>query len=132
MTKENRTYYVGRIKFTVAKKAHIKAAGITIDRNHITHISIQHADALRRHNMSTLEYVKMIIQNYTEIYRRPSDAILLVVKNDNNKHDTCTLELYLDNTIKEWRVKTAQIRRNEELLKIQKDLIWTKKGGNAT
>ena len=124
----NTKYQLGRISFTIARQAHIKAANITVDANHLRHIEIEHPTALKELNIPAYKYVKMIVDNYDEIRERPCNAIILVMKNSTRKDDTCTLELYMDNTTKEWQVKTAQPRRNVSNDK----LLWEKKKGGRT
>lgn len=110
---------------TVARQAHIKAADIVIDPNHIRHIDNEHKAELEALHISALLYVKTIANFFTEIRQRPRNAVLLVMENDSRPDDTLTAELTLNERTQQWEVRTAQPRSD-----VEKDkLLWRKENG---
>ena len=83
---------------TIARQAHIKAADIVIDPNHIRHIENEHKEELETLHISALTHVKTIANFFTEIRQRPRNAVLLVLENDDKESMG---ELYLadDDTV---------------------------------
>jgi len=115
---------VGRIKATIARKAHIKAADIVIDNNHIKHINTFHGEELRSLGLTAIDYVKIVAATYTEIRKNKGTSILLVKVNQEKDDDTVTIELVLNEKTHQWEVRTAQPRRdlrNNELLYPEKE-----------
>lgn len=115
-------FLLGRIKFTISRKAHIKSAPITIDRNHLRHIERMHGQELLSLNINAYDYVKLIVDNFDEIRQRPANAILLIKTNTIPPHDTCILELHYNEHQATWQVKTAQPRRTID----NAPLLWVK------
>ena len=116
---------IGRIGMTIARQAHIKAADIVIDPNHIRHIENDHKTELETLHISALTYVKTIANFFTEIRQRPRNAVLLVLENDDRADDTLTAELTLNEKTHQWEVRTAQPRSD-----VEKDkLLWRKENG---
>ncbi len=105
---------VGRIRQTVARKAHIKAADVVIDRNHIVHIDKKHREELHALGLSALDYVCIVADKFTEIRQNQGASILLVKRNRDRHADTVTIELAYNPGEELWEVKTAQPRRNLE------------------
>lgn len=103
---------VGRIKQTIAKEAHIKAADIMVNANHIKHIASKHNTELKTCGITPLEYVELIVSKFTEIRQNKGESLLLIKRNDPHDADTVTIELLYNNQTKFWEVKTAQPRRN--------------------
>ena len=118
---------IGRIGMTVARQAHIKAADIVIDPNHIRHIDNEHKAELESLHISALTYVKTIANFFTEIRQRPRNAVLLVLENEHRPADTLTAELTLNEHTHQWEVRTAQPRSD-----VEKDrLLWRKQNGKS-
>ena len=104
---------VGRIRQPIARKAHIKAADVVIDRNHIRHIMNYHSRELEaRFGITVLDYVTIVVARFNEIRKNKGDSILLVKRNRAGSHDTVTIELAYNPGKDLWEVKTAQPRRN--------------------
>lgn len=103
---------VGRISLSIAKKCHIKAADVVVDYNHIRHITKEHSKELDGLAISALDYVKMVVGNFTEIRRNKGSSILLVKVNQDRSDDTVTVELILNVKKHQWEVRTAQPRRD--------------------
>jgi len=120
---ERKTIYLGRIKYTIARLAHIKCADITVDYNHLVHIGRQHINELTQMNVTALDYIKSIVDDFDEIRERPDNAVMLVHTNTPPPHDTCIVELCYNADKDNWQVRTAQPRRD-----VSKDkLLWKKK-----
>ena len=114
---------VGRIKQTVAKEAHIKAADIMVNANHVKHIAKYHITELNSLAISPLDYVKMVVDNFTQIRSNKGQSLLLVKSNEDRDFDTVSIELLYDNIQNFWEVKTAQPRRDLRT----NELLWEKK-----
>ncbi|MGM9825710.1 MAG: hypothetical protein ACI3Z8_04655 [Paludibacteraceae bacterium] len=114
---------IGRINWTIAKRAHIKCADIVITDNQLIHIQRRHNAELSLLNISAFDYVKMVVDNYDQIREKRDNAIMLVKTNPMPPHDTCVLELQFNKTKQEWNIKTAQPRNNIEKNRI----LWNKK-----
>lgn len=114
---------IGRIKWTIAQKAHIQCADILVTENDLKHIQRRHNKELDKLNISAVDYIKLVVDNYDEIREKRDNAIMLVKINDVPPHDTCVLELTFDTKTKVWIIRTAEPRE-----KINKHrLLWAKK-----
>lgn len=124
MKKINKPYTkIGRLKSTIAKKAHLKCADIYISENQIKHIKNKHCAELEQLGLSAEVYIKTIISNFNEIREGASDSILLVIfEKGNDFHNTAALTLNYSVEEGFWEVKTAQPRNTQNLLKKKK--IW--------
>lgn len=110
---------VGRIRRSIAELARVKAADIMVNANHFKHIAKYHITELDRLAMTPLDYVKMVVDNYSQIRSNQGSSLLLVKLNKDRDSDTVSIELLYDNVRHFWEVKTAQPRRdlrNNELL----------------
>lgn len=105
-------YKVGRIKYPIAQKAHIKAADIVIDKKHIQHIANEHKKELKALAITSFDYVRLVVNTFTEIRKNKGDSILLVKVNNYIEDDTVTIELVLNKQKQQWEVRTAQPRRD--------------------
>ena len=113
----------GRIKSTIAQKAHIKCADIYISENQIKHIYARHKTELAQIGMTVESYIYFILNNYNQIRKGSGESILLVVYDDNNdRHNTAALALNYSIEKEFWEIKTAQPRKTEDILKREK--IW--------
>ncbi|MBR3711812.1 MAG: hypothetical protein IKM98_01285 [Bacteroidales bacterium] len=114
---------VGRLKATIARKAHLKCADIYVSENQIRHITIRHKVELEQVGLSAEVYVKTIVENFTQIRQGSGESVLLVVYDDaNEQHNTAAISLNYSLQKGFWEIKTAQPRRTEEILKKKK--IW--------
>ena len=114
---------VGRLKASVAQKAHLKCADIYVSENQIKHIENQHCVELEQLGLSAEVYLKTIISNFNEIREGANGSILLVIfEKDNEFHNTAALTLNYSIEEGFWEVKTAQPRNTKNLLKKKK--IW--------
>lgn len=116
---------VGRISMTVARQAHIKAADVVIDRNHLRHIDLEHGIELQKLAINAFDYVRIVLAQFTEIRLAERNAVLVVKKNEDSPSDTVTIELTLNDKKHRWEVRTAQPRRNVSNNK----LLWIKGNG---
>lgn len=114
---------VGRINQTRAKQAHISAADILINQNHIIHIGTKHRKELADLHISAFDYISMIITNYDQIRQNQGNSILLVKTNPDKANDTITIELTLNIKYKFWEVRTAQPRDDLSKNKV----LWEQK-----
>ena len=114
---------IGRINQTRARKAHISAADILINQNHINHIAIKHKRELAELHISAWDYIAMIIAMYDEIRQNQGTSILLIKSNPDKANDTVTIELTLNIKYKFGEVRTAQPRSDVSKNK----LLWTQK-----
>ncbi len=111
---------VGRIRQTIARAAHIKSADIMVNANHVKHIALKHSEELKSCGITTLEYIELIVNKYTEIRQNKGESLLLVKRNDPKDADTVTIELLYNDVSHFWEVKTAQPRRNLS----NNELLW--------
>lgn len=116
---------VGRITMTIAQKAHIKAADIVIDQNHLLHIEKQHKTQLEPLGLNAFDYIKIVLSQFTEIREAPRNSVLMVKQNEGRPKDTVIIEMTMNSKLHLWEVRTAQPRsdvRNNRLL-------WRKENG---
>ena len=99
---------VGRITMTIARQAHIKAADIVVDKNHLVHIENKHKNQLQPLGLSAFDYVKIVLAQFTEIREAERNAVLIVKQNQGRPKDTVVIELTLNDKLHLWEVRTAQ------------------------
>jgi len=126
MKKQIPTNYekVGRITMPVARAAHVKAGDIMINQNHKIHIAGTHKKELAKVGMTASDFVKMVIENYTRIYKdSETNALILVVYNEKISN-SAVIELNYEATKEFWEIKTASPYRNTFFK--NKLLVWGK------
>lgn len=116
---------VGRINMTIARQAHIKAADIVIDQNHLIHIEDKHKTQLQPLGLNAFDYIKIVLTDFTEIREAERNAVLMVKQNQGRPKDTVIIELTLNNKLHLWEVRTAEPRRKVS----DKKLLWKKESG---
>lgn len=123
-------YKIGRINWTIAQKAHIKCADIVITDNHIKHVQNEHKRELAQLNISAIDYIQLVVNNYDEIIRRRDNGVMLIKTNIVPPHDTCVVELSFEKKKQLWFVKTAEPRK--KIQRTDKDgenlVLWKKRG----
>ena len=118
---------VGRITMTIARQAHIKAADIVVDKNHLVHIENKHKNQLQPLGLSAFDYVKIVLAQFTEIREAERNAVLIVKQNQGRPKDTVVIELTLNDKLHLWEVRTAQPRSDVS----DKKLLWRKENGRS-
>lgn len=113
---------VGRIKSTVAKKAHVKSAYIYIDESHLKHIEKKHGGYLAKLGIDAETFVRCICQNFNQMRHGTESSVLLVVYR-NNLHYVAAIDLNYSLKKGFWEVKTAQPRYSRAVLRLA--LMWT-------
>jgi hypothetical protein len=116
---------VGRITMTIARQAHIKAADIVVDRNHLIHIENEHKTQLQPLGLNAFDYIKIVLTQFTEIREAERNAVLMVKQNQDRPKDTVIIELTLNSKLHLWEVRTAEPRRKVS----DKKLLWRKGNG---
>lgn len=114
---------VGRIKYSVANKSHLKCADIYVSKNYLRHIAIGHKTELERVGISALDFIKLVANNYNQIRKGSGDSYMLVIyhKNENIHYTACiSINFSLENEF--WEVKTAQPRDTKDIEK--RERIW--------
>lgn len=119
---------VGRINMTIARQAHIKAADIVIDQNHLIHIENEHKTQLKPLGLNAFDYVKIVLAQFTEIREAARNAVLMVKQNQGRPKDTVIIELTLNEKLHLWEVRTAQPRSDVSKNK----LLWSKENGKPS
>lgn len=127
VTKKYQYTKVGRISMTIAKKAHIKAADIMIDENHIKHIGNKHKKELEKLGVSVMDFVRLIVSSFTEIREAQENTLYLVNINKQSKYFVAIIQLNYNLSREFWEIKTAIPIRTAVILK--QNLIY-KKGAN--
>lgn len=120
--KDSNFHRVGRINKRVADKAHIKCADVYIHDNNIKHIEYRHGTELEKLGMNAIVFVKMVVQNFTEIRKGNGNSYLLVANGDSNKRFAVAIELIYVRKYNFWEVRTAQPRSLFDINKRSK--IW--------
>ena len=118
---------IGRINMTRAKAAHIEAGDIKINKNHIYHVAGKHKAELHRLGLSSIDFIKMIVDNYNEIREAKNGAYYLGMYVNGDYAFTAIISLNYNEKKKFWEIKTAIPMRTAVFIK--KTLIW-KKGAN--
>lgn len=118
----NNTIVVGRIKWTIAKQAHIKCANIVISNNYLVHITNAHKKELETLGMSAEGYVRYITTNFNSIRKGSGESVLLVVETTNKLSHIAAIVLNYDKQHNYWQIKTAQPRTTEAVKKKKK--LW--------
>ena len=118
---------VGRITMTIARQAHIKAADIVVDRNHLIHIENEHKTQLQPLGLNAFDYIKIVLTQFTEIREAERNAVLMVKQNQDRPKDTVIIELTLNSKLHLWEVRTAEPRRKVS----DKKLLWRKGNGKS-
>ena len=116
---------VGRISMTVAREAHIKAADIVVDKNHLVHIGNEHKSQLQPLGLNAFDYIKIVLEQFSEIREAKRNAVLIVKRNQGRSNDTVIVELTLNSKLHLWEVRTAEPRRKVS----DKKLLWSKESG---
>lgn len=113
---------IGRLKSTIAKKAHIKCADIYVSENYLKHIQLQHGNELKSLGITPLDFVKLICTSFNEIRQGSGDSVLLVMFNNNLSY---VAGIALNYSVEDdfWEVKTAEPRRLRTIK--NKALIWS-------
>ena len=106
---------LGRLGKRIADKISRKPADIYIEYNYLRHIEKKRGDYLAKLKLDALSYVKLIVDNYYEIRIGKNNALLLVMKMNNqseekDKREIVVLELQLIETKNVYIVKTAMPR----------------------
>ena len=113
---------VGRLKSTVAKKAHLKCADIYVSENYLKHIQIQHGGELKSLGIAPIDFVKLICDNFNEIRQGTGDSVLIIINNNNLAYVAgIALNYSLEKGF--WEIKTAEPRRVKTIK--NKALIWS-------
>lgn len=112
---------VGRIKATIAKKAHIKAGYIYISNNHVRHIANVHKKELAQIGIDALSFVRVICGNFNQIRKGSGSSFLLVVY-DEKLSRVAAIDLNFSLKKQYWEVKTAEPRRKSAV--IRSALVW--------
>jgi len=119
---------LGRLSKPIANKISRTPANIYIDYDHLRHIENGKSEYLTKIKTDALTYVKNIIDGYSEIRKGRGDALLLVMKMENenpsnqknDKREVIVVELQLIVKKNIYTVKTAMPRikfaKNETLL----------------
>jgi len=117
-------YKVGRIKMTIAKAAHIKAAYIFVNKNHLLHIAGTHTKELQALGFTAKDFVKHVAQSFTRIYKdKKTNALFLVVYHPEITHSAVIQLNYVEN-FEFWEIKTAAPYRTAFFK--NKLLVWRK------
>ena len=113
---------IGRLNWTVSKKAHVKAADIYISENQIIHIQNTHRKELEDLGIDATTFVSMVCRNFNQIRKGSGDSILLVIYNTRLSY---VIAISLNYSIEKefWEIKTAEPRRRRTVDKSA--LIWT-------
>lgn len=114
---------LGRLNATIAKSIGKTCADIYISYNHIKHIENKHHAELDLLGLGAVEYVRLIVQSYTQIRIGSGSSILLVLfKGDNSRHPVAAIDLNYSLKDNIWEVKTAGARETSAVIK--KKLLW--------
>ena len=114
---------VGRIKKSVAEKAHIKSADIYISQDHISHIETKHKAELEAVGISAMNFVKFVLSNFNQIRLGSNESFLLVVYEEKkNMHNTAAITLNYISKKGFWEIRTAQPRKTKDIEKRKR--IW--------
>lgn len=114
---------VGRLKKSVADKAHIKAANIYITKDHLRHIYKSHKKELDSLGISAIDFVQTVTSNYNQIRVGSDQSYLLVIFHENsNVHYVAAITINFIVKKGIWEVRTAQPRNTKEIEK--KKRIW--------
>jgi hypothetical protein len=106
---------LGRLNKPIADKINKKPADIYIEYNYLRHIEKNRGNYLTNLKLDALSYVKLIVDNYYEIRIGKGNALLLVMKMNNqseekDKREIVVMELQLIETKNVYIVKTAMPR----------------------
>lgn len=112
---------IGRINMTRAREAHIKSADIMINKNHIKHIEKKHKSELDALGLSAFDFVRIIVDQYTEIRIAPENALNLVLKS-NQRLFVAVITLNFNDIKDFWEIKTALPMRSAVIN--SRKLIW--------
>ena len=113
---------IGRINMTRAKEAHIQAADIKINRNHIEHVAGEHQKELEYLGVSALDFINMIVNNYNEIRAAKDGTYFLAHVLDEKHTNTAIIGLNYNEKKEFWEIKTAIPIRTAVFKK--KKLVW--------
>lgn len=118
---------VGRITMTIAREAHIKAADIVATQNYLSHIDNVHKSQLEPLGLDAFDYIKIVLEQFSEIREAERNAVLMVKKNQGRANDTVVIELTLNSKLHLWEVRTAEPRSKVS----GKKLLWRKENGKS-
>ena len=112
---------VGRINMTIARKAHIKAGDIVVHPHYIRHIELEHGEQLANLGITASDYIKVIIEKFSQIRKGSDNSILLVIKSfGKNKVLALQLTDLIDDKNQVWEIHTSYPRnkfnKNQKLL----------------
>ena len=113
---------------TIAREAHIKAADIVVDENHLVHIGNEHKSQLQPLGLNAFDYIKIVLEQFSEIREAERNAVLIVKRNQGRVNDTVIIELTLNSKLHLWEVRTAEPRRKVS----DKKLLWSKESGKPS
>lgn len=114
---------VGRLKKSIADKAHIKSADIYVTEDHLRHIYNYHGKELSTMGFSAMDFVKTIVSNFNQIRIGSGNSYLLVIYDEKSSVQH-TAAISINYIVKKgiWEVKTAQPRSVQSIKK--KKRIW--------
>ncbi|MBR6279401.1 MAG: hypothetical protein IKR41_11705 [Bacteroidales bacterium] len=113
---------VGRLKATIAQKAHLKCADIYVSENYLRHIQTKHGKELGTLGILPIDFVRLICDNFNEIRKGSDNSVLIVMF---NKRLSYVAGIALNYSVEKdfWDIKTAEPRRLKAIEK--KALIWS-------
>jgi len=116
---------VGRISMIIAREAHIKSADIVTTENYLVHIGNVHKTQLEPLGLNAFDYIKIVLEQFSEIREAERNAVLMVKRNQGRANDTVIIELTLNSKLHLWEVRTAEPRSKVS----GKKLLWRKENG---
>lgn len=108
--------WLGRLKYSLAKKLKCKCADIYITPTNIKHVNDIHVKELAQIGLDVVDYAKYIVNNFNQVRQGTKDSLLLVVRKVHlSDVAAIRLEFVAKNNV--WIVRTVQPRREKDLSK---------------
>jgi hypothetical protein len=108
----------------IAKAAHIKAAYILIDSNHLKHIDKNHNKELQNLGLNAIDFVNIIINSFTRIYKDKKTGAYYLAVYVEKYTNAAVVELSYCEKTEFWAIKTAAPFRTAFFN--NKLLVWEK------
>ncbi len=113
---DNQHYKVGRIRFNSWATQALQSCDIVVFERELVHIFNRHKKELSTMGLSAYDYIKLIIDNFNEVYEAKLGRMMLVMKRESISH-YAVVELSYRNNV--YEIKTAVMIESKRLSKMK-------------